>query len=188
MVKHLLIVAVAAAALVMTVLFRGGKAAILDVDPVQCAGPGLGVADLSGRIIAGPGAQVLQEMNSGLPGVVVCLYSAVSGEICATSLTDINGEFQFNDLPSDAKLLLKVWFTASPDLDQDGDQDQVNLIVPIKLASAAEATFQQAISAVDSDGDGRLDAVEVQNDFSDNLGHRSTEHTRLPSMDLGGKE
>jgi hypothetical protein len=143
--------------------------------------PAAGTADLSGQLIQAGGERVVSAAGSGLPGVFVTLIDTLTGGKIGTDITDNLGKFEFKGVPSGDNYLIKLEFKTSQDLDGDGRLDEIELFFPVSLADQAVTQLLEEIGVTDSNGDGVLDALEVEIQLTDDNGRiemSSSQHRR----------
>jgi len=159
--------AAVATSLAIAITSCGGGGTSLPI-PQDNGQPVPGTADLTGTLVQGGGNRVISAEGAGLPDILVTLINTLTGGIAGMDMTDATGKFEFKGVPSGDNYLVKIEFQSANDLNGDGQPDQIELYVPVSLGDQAIVDMLQQIGVADSNGDGTLDAVELEYQLSSN--------------------
>jgi hypothetical protein len=96
-----------------------------------------------------------------LQGATVTAIDGSSGQVAATTTITSTGKFDFKNIQV-GNYLLRVNFHGNKDLDQDGDPDTVDLLIPVTVQQTSGGDLTLILAGVDLDKDGMSDSIMVK--------------------------
>lgn len=157
----------------------GGGGTTIIPQPPASGGPAAGTANISGQLVEGAGGRITSASGDSLASVLVQLINTTDGRLSGVDTTDLQGRYEFKGVPSGTDYLLKIEFMSNRDLNGDGANDEVELTLPLNPAEQASLALLSRLGVVDSDNNGRPDALRFENEIGDDKGglrRRDSEH------------